>query len=296
MNFYETLGVNKTDDITTIKKAYKQLARKYHPDRNPGNDEYAEKFKEINGAYEVLSNPEKRSEYDMQSSRPFGGFGGFSSGRGAGTSPDFSDIFGDIFSQTMKRQKTQEHQAKNHFSQHEDLFKDIFDETAKRRSKSYENHQAKNHFSSSEDIFDDIYGQGKTKEIRQSLVLTKEQSKTGGTVDVYINEIKKTLKVNYPADSIPGRTLKIKHKDKEILLEIKWFSRKFKFDSENNVIITADFLKLTPGEKMKIKTVYDNEVYVSIPENVKIGSKLKLKGLGWQFKDGRKSDMFIKIA
>ena len=88
MNFYEILGVKNTDNIQTIKKAYKRLASKYHPDKNPGDETFTEKFKEINGAYEVLSDPEKRLQYDNSLN---GMFGGFSSG---GRSPSFNDIWG----------------------------------------------------------------------------------------------------------------------------------------------------------------------------------------------------------
>lgn len=63
-NHYETLGINKDASAADIKKAYRELAKKYHPDLNGGNEEAAEKFKQVNEAYEVLSDPEKRSQYD----------------------------------------------------------------------------------------------------------------------------------------------------------------------------------------------------------------------------------------
>lgn len=71
-NYYEILGVSKTSDIAEIKRAYKKLARQYHPDLNPNNSEAEQKFKEISEAYAVLSDSEKRSKYDSYGSNPFG--------------------------------------------------------------------------------------------------------------------------------------------------------------------------------------------------------------------------------
>nr|WP_317283838.1 molecular chaperone DnaJ [uncultured Sellimonas sp.] len=99
-DYYEVLGVSRDADDATLKKAYRQLAKKYHPDMNPGDAEAEKKFKEASEAYAVLSDPEKRRQYDQFGHAAFdggagagaGGFGGFDF-NGA----DFSDIFGDIF-------------------------------------------------------------------------------------------------------------------------------------------------------------------------------------------------------
>jgi molecular chaperone DnaJ len=101
---YKTLGVAKNASEDEIKKAYRKLARKYHPDRNPGNEEAEEKFKEISAAHDVLSDPEKRKEYDAGPA--FGGFGGGQGpfGAGAGGAGGFSGVdFGDIFSSVFNR-------------------------------------------------------------------------------------------------------------------------------------------------------------------------------------------------
>ena len=97
-DYYEVLGVSKTADDAELKKAYRALAKKYHPDMNPGDAEAEKKFKEASEAYAVLSDPEKRKQYDQFGHAAFeggaggGGFGGFDF-----SSADFSDIFGDIF-------------------------------------------------------------------------------------------------------------------------------------------------------------------------------------------------------
>ncbi len=97
-DYYEVLGVDKNADDAALKKAYRVLAKKYHPDMNPGDAEAEKKFKEASEAYAVLSDPEKRRQYDQFGHAAFdggaggGGFGGFDF-----NSADFGDIFGDIF-------------------------------------------------------------------------------------------------------------------------------------------------------------------------------------------------------
>jgi molecular chaperone DnaJ len=101
-DLYKTLGVAKGASEEEIKKSYRKLARKYHPDRNPDDPRAEEKFKEVQGAYDTLSDPEKRQEYDAGGM--FGGFGGggpgggpFGPGGGAAGGFDVGDIFSNIF-------------------------------------------------------------------------------------------------------------------------------------------------------------------------------------------------------
>lgn len=107
-NYYDLLGVSKTASIDEIKKAYKKLARQYHPDLNPNNKEAESKFKEISEAYAILSDPEKRSKYDRFGSGSFGedfdrawqqsrSQGGFDFHQMGDMGFDLGDILGDLF-------------------------------------------------------------------------------------------------------------------------------------------------------------------------------------------------------
>ena len=109
-DYYEVLGVAKDADEAAIKKAYRQLAKKYHPDVNPGDKDAEEKFKEVNEAYQTLSDPQKRATYDQfgpdgpQAGFGGGGFGGFSGFEGGGFG-GFEDIFSSFFGGGMGGQQ-----------------------------------------------------------------------------------------------------------------------------------------------------------------------------------------------
>ena len=101
-DYYEVLGLQKGASEDEIKKAFRKMAMKYHPDRNPGDKEAEEKFKEVNEAYGVLSDPDKKNKYDrfghagVDPNAGFGG-GGFSGFGGAGGFEDIFDMFGGMF-------------------------------------------------------------------------------------------------------------------------------------------------------------------------------------------------------
>lgn len=100
-DFYEILGVARSADEKELKSAFRKMAMKYHPDKNPGDAEAEKKFKELNEAYETLKDPQKRAAYDRYGHAAFeqggmGGGGGFGGGAGG-----FSDIFEDIFGEMM---------------------------------------------------------------------------------------------------------------------------------------------------------------------------------------------------
>ncbi len=108
-DYYEVLGVDRNADEAALKKAYRQLAKKYHPDMNPGDAEAEKKFKEASEAYAVLSDADKRRQYDQFGHAAFeqggggaGGFGGFDF-NGADMGDIFGDIFGDLFGGGARR-------------------------------------------------------------------------------------------------------------------------------------------------------------------------------------------------
>ncbi len=118
-DYYDVLGVEKSSDSSSIKSAYRKLAMKYHPDRNPGDTEAEKNFKEASEAYEVLSNNEKRQAYDSYGHAAFeqqgGGGSGFGGGfEGFGSFSDiFEDFFGDFTSGSGRSRKRQEQRGED---------------------------------------------------------------------------------------------------------------------------------------------------------------------------------------
>ena len=113
-DYYATLGVSRTAGDDEIKKAYRKMAMKYHPDRNPGDAAAEEKFKEVQKAYEILSDAQKRAAYDQYGHAAFeqggfgaGGFGGFGGAQGF----DFSDTFSQMFGGAAGGGRQQNHQG-----------------------------------------------------------------------------------------------------------------------------------------------------------------------------------------
>ena len=105
-DFYRELGVTSDASADEIKKAYRKLARECHPDKNPGDAAAEERFKEVQTAYDILSDPEKRARYDRFGREGLGGAGGFPGGFDPTIFGDFSDILGELFGRLTGSQQT----------------------------------------------------------------------------------------------------------------------------------------------------------------------------------------------
>lgn len=105
-DYYEALGVEKNATPEQIKSAYRKLAKQHHPDLNEGNEKAAQKFKEINEAYQILSDEKKRAQYDQFGSAAFDGSGGFQGSAGFEGFDGFSDIFESFFGGGTSRQRS----------------------------------------------------------------------------------------------------------------------------------------------------------------------------------------------
>lgn len=280
-DYYEILGVSKSATNNDIKKAYKKLAKKYHPDLNQGDKSAEEKFKEINEAYEVLGDEEKRKKYDtfgqsydfrngadFDPSQYGFGNGGYQYYSTGGAS-DFSDFFNMFFGGN---------QSSRGFGF------DIGSMFSNKRNKS-------------------VKGEDIESELEVDLIEAYEGANK--TVSINILGETRTISVKIPVGILPGKKIKIRGqggrgynggRDGDLLLKIKIKEEKdLKLDGIN--IIKE--LPLSPWEAalgcdVVVKGLKD-KVRIKVPEGIQTDEKIKLKGLGYKDMDGNKGDMYVKI-
>ncbi|MDJ0636647.1 MAG: DnaJ C-terminal domain-containing protein [Xenococcaceae cyanobacterium MO_188.B29] len=293
-DYYQILGVSKTATPEEIKKAYRKLARKYHPDLNPGDKTAEQRFKEINEAQEVLSDPEKRSKYDR-----FGQYwqqaaaGTPSSGAGFGAEGfEFSQYgsFDDFINELLGR----------------------FGGTAGSDSSGRRVYTYRTSTTSPGTRgfggFEDIFGSSGVQDIPASdteAAITLPFSEAFHGTQKRLQLDGETIKVRIPPGAKPGSRIRIKGKG-----QISPFSQQrgdlyltidlqphplFKFEGDNiicEVPVTPEEAAL--GTEIKIPTP-DGSVTMKVPPGVDSGQSLRLRGKGWRDAKGKCSDQIVKL-
>ena len=317
-DYYEVLGVEKNADDAALKKAYRALAKKYHPDVNPGDAEAEKKFKEASEAYAVLSDPEKRRQYDQFGHAAFeggaggaGGFGGFDFS-GADFSDIFGDIFGDFFGGGSRRGR-----ANNGPRQGASIRKGIritfeeavfgcekeLDVVLKEPCKTCNGSGAKP--GTTPETCPKCGGRGQVTYTSQSFfgtvqnvqtcpdcqgtgkIIKEKCSDCGGTG--YVSTRKK-ISVTIPAGIDNGQSIRIREKGEpginggprgDLLVEVT-VSRHPVFGRQDmHIFSTAPitFAQAALGADVRIKTV-DGDVLYTVPAGTKTDTKVRLKGKG----------------
>lgn len=291
-NYYEILGVGRDASIEEIKKVYRKLARQYHPDLNPGNKEAEEKFKDIGEAYEVLSDTNKRAQYDQFSrfwkqrgfqgvgSRGGNGWGGRANGgRTATEEVDFGEFldFNSFVDQLLGRRAARETSTG----------------TAPRTATSTTR---------------DYYRPGTTKtaytvktgkrdaEARLSVPLEKAYS--GGRERVRLED-GRSLEVGMPPGMFTGQRIRLKGQGVnggDLYLKIDVLPHPF-YKLEGYDILCQ--LPITPvesvlGGPIEVPTL-DGLVKMRIPAGVRMGQRLRLAGKGYPSEEGRRGDQIVEI-
>ncbi len=315
-DYYEVLGVDKSADDAALKKAYRQVAKKYHPDVNPGNEEAEIKFKEASEAYGVLSDAEKRRQYDQFGHAAFensgGGAGGFGGGFGGfDFGGDFSDIFGDLFGGGRSRGRS------NGPMQGANLRKGIritFEEAIFGCEKELEVYikdpcpkcngtGAKPGTSpvtcskcggkgqvvySQQSFFGMVQNVQTCPDCNGTGKIIKEKCPDCGGTGFVSN--KKTIKVSIPAGIDNGQSIRIRDKGEpglnggprgDLLVEIT-VSRHPLFVRQDTTIFSTvpiTFAQAALGADIRVKTV-DGEVIYNVKAGTKTDMKVRLKGKG----------------
>lgn len=293
-DYYKILGVSKNASKEDIKKAYRSLARKYHPDLNPDDKMAEEKFKELQEAHEVLSDEEKRKTYDMFGSAEFRP-GGQTTWRRAG------DPGGSSYQYTY---------SSKDFPGFEDIFKDIFGFRGDPRARRGTRRGTGGAF---RDIFTYASREKPTKgkDLEYQIEIDFNTAIKGGVRDISIsrqklnNVITEKLSVKIPAGVATGSKIRVQGKgesggrgDKgDLYLRIKVkphpiFKRK---QDDIYLELPITYYEAALGKQVDIPTI-DGTAKVSIPSGVQNGTKLRLKGKGVQnVKTKARGNQYVEI-
>lgn len=285
-DYYKILGVDKSATKDEIKKAYRKLAMKYHPDRNPNDKAAEEKFKDITEANEVLSDPEKRKKYDTlganwkQYSHSGGGFEDFFSQfggtrGGGGTSYEFSGDINDIFG--------------NMGGGFSDFFESFFGGSGRRTKGGFEQQG--------------FQSQPAGIDVEADLNITLEEAFNGSERQISVDG--KKLKIKIASGTKDGQKLRLKGLGRsrssngnkgDLYLNIHILQHPFYEIKDDELFYNLDIDLYTAvlGGKEKIKTLDGKTINISIPEGTESENILRLKDLGLNKNYGR-GDLFVKI-
>ena len=302
-DFYATLGVSKDASDDQIKKSYKKLAFKYHPDRNKGDKKSEEKFKEINEAYQVVGDPEKRSQYDTYGSSGFDG-SGFPGGAGGGFpggGPDLEDLINDFFGQGRSRsQRT----SRNTRPKGRDLRYELILEFEQavaatemnvqvRRAKTYKTCNACN-------------GTGQVN-FSQGFMTMRQGCGSCGGVGAFPDETEnKTVKVKVPPGVDTGTRLRIRNEGDsgvnsgpsgDLYIDLIVKDHPLFLREEENIVceVPISIPQAVIGGEIDIPTL-TGQSQLKIPSGVQPGQVMRLKGKGIKdLHSSRVGDLYVKL-
>lgn len=287
-DYYKILGVSKSASTDEIKKAYRKLALKYHPDQNKGDKASEERFKEINEAYAVLSNPEKRKQYDMFGAE---GFQQRFTQEDIFRDFDFGSIFREFGFGTGGRTQS--------------IFSQIF------------GGMGQTHFRGGGPSFHSSYGgfggqpQGmKGQDLIYELSITLEEALSGVSkiISYKVGASQERISVKIPAGISSGKKLRIPGKGQpgyhggpngDLYVQIKVLEHPL-FKREGDDLILNRRIKFSEavlGTEIEVPTLYKKALRLKIPPGIQNNAKCRLKGYGMpHMKGGGRGDAFVQVT
>lgn len=275
-DYYSILGASKTATPEEIKRAYRKLARKYHPDLNPGDKDAETKFKDLNEANEVLSDPEKRQKYDR---------------------------FGQHWNQpgyTEVSPPSGTNVATGDFDRYDDFDSFINDLLGRSRGRTSTHRTATSGF---DDFGGGFRSQAPAPDTVAAIALTFSEAFHGVQKRLQLDE--ETINVRIPAGAKPGSRIRLKGKGRpspfsgqrgDLYLTIEVLTHPFfRFEGDRlvcDVPIRPDEAVL--GAQINVPTP-DGSVTVKVPKGMRSGQSLRLRGKGWTLPKGGRGDLFAKL-
>ncbi len=315
-DYYATLNISKDASQDEIKKAFRKLARKYHPDLNPGDKTAEERFKEINEAYAVLSDPQKRAEYDRVGTtfESFEGFKDFNFREAF----NFGDIFSNIFDT--------ESRAKPRYARGEDIsagieltLEEAFTGVTKAMTftRTVECNACRGSGAENYQTCDKCQGSGKTKSSKGLFKMSQSCMECAGTGKKITSICKKctgrgrilqteTINVKIPSGVNNGSIVRLRGKGNsgigggstgDLLLEVtikphQIFTRK---GDDIYMLLPVTFGEAALGSKLEVLTI-DGTTLMRLPPGTQSGQKLKLSGKGFiSPKTKKRGDQYVEI-
>ncbi len=298
-DYYAILGVNKTASLDEIKKEYRRLARKYHPDMNPGNKAAEARFKEVSEAYEVLSDSEKRQKYDQ-----FGQYwkqAGQAWPSGGNSNAGFDNIefgkydtFDEFINELLGRFGTTNTGTKT-------------SSNGRRQSYTYRTSTGGSGFSGFDGFNDFAGATGTTSTVQDSeasISLSLAEAFKGVQKRIALGV--EAIDVNIPAGVKSGSRIRVRGKGQvnpvaqqrgDLYLKVEILPHSF-FQFEGDNLVCE--LPLAPdeavlGAAIEVPTP-DGMVNMNIPAGIRSGQSLRLRGKGWPLPKGGRGDQLVKIA
>lgn len=327
-DYYELLGVARGASQDEIKSAYRKLALKYHPDKNPGDSEAEERFKEISHAYEVLGDPSKRAQYDQFGEAAFQGTGGFGGFNFHDPSEIFREVFGSAFGGMFEDMFgfSSSRRGPRRGRDLEYLLEVDFLEAAKGTTKKIrvKKHETCKKCSGSgaepgtgKDTCHRCGGRGQISQTSGFFSIARTCDTCGGTGEIIREkckecfgrgrkEVTKNISVDVPPGVDTGIRLRVSGEgeageagaepgDLYVALKVrehKFFSRK---DYDLLYVADVSYAQLALGDEVEVPGI-EGDVKFSIPEGTQTGEIFRIKGKGIKRLDGRgRGDQLIKV-